>query len=923
MPLYNVNAPNGKVYKFSGPPGLTHAQQKARVLQMDPNAGNPIPVSTVRADRAAAAPTPAPASASTSAPSQPPQQNFMQRLADDFHSFGSGVAQWIPFNAVNRLVAEGAALTGHGTYGQNLQHMNAMQMAAKKAHPYLYGAGAVGGAVGGGAGLVKGVGAIGSALSKAPGILGAAGEGLSGLTTLKEGQTAANAAKLAAGSGAYGATDRALEGGSPGQIAESAAISAPLGPLGAKVADVAGSVIGSLFRPVGEYLTKSQFGHALRTFTTATKEEIDAAMKDYSTATSGTSKKTLFEYLPQADQDRIAQYLLGQKSGAGETARSVAAPLIRARAGNVRSEMKALAEKATAPQQTPVVNSLASDLANSRNSAIVQDLAQGNPVATSATPSPQELALAREAANSPTALTKLKSQESHNIMASHDNQVVAGSVDPLMESNPILIAPGVVSRQEIDPAVRNAIISVAGPLKVTRQPITVRGLTGMIREASSVADNPVTDPNVRATYQAAADHLEQKLAELNPEAANAYSYMKMQRAGKERMREGVTQGLTGRNELTPAQLNASGGLRKSTNIYETPEGQSGLNLGQIQAVKSAFHQTPEIANAETSKLANNLTTQDVLAKNVGNRAAAKIVRGATAQESGLGALSRLRSKLENGGEPDVASAAGNIALALNAGSFPLTRANAVMRLWRGIAMRKSTAEGLANMLFSGDEAQVAKALGLLSNSGRAGREELLNWGKAITAANAGPAATTPLGNTPAPSPAPAPASAPLGNTSAPAPSKKPAMPQAEPSPYSHVLQKVWNSEDPAFLRLLTRQWQRESSHGQTDSNGNPITSPAGAIGAAQVMPATAPEAARFAGIPWNEDAYKHDATYNRILGAAYMAKMLIKYRGNVRRALAAYNDGPSNVDAAIKKADGGDWLAQLPKETRDYVEALQ
>lgn len=91
----------------------------------------------------------------------------------------------------------------------------------------------------------------------------------------------------------------------------------------------------------------------------------------------------------------------------------------------------------------------------------------------------------------------------------------------------------------------------------------------------------------------------------------------------------------------------------------------------------------------------------------------------------------------------------------------------------------------------------------------------------------------------------------------------------------------------------------------------------GAIGIAQVMPDTAREMARELGVPFDEGRYKGDATYNEMLGKAYFAKMLRRFRGDVPRAVAAYNAGPGGVDKAVAK--GVNWRDHLPDETRGYL----
>ena len=101
-------------------------------------------------------------------------------------------------------------------------------------------------------------------------------------------------------------------------------------------------------------------------------------------------------------------------------------------------------------------------------------------------------------------------------------------------------------------------------------------------------------------------------------------------------------------------------------------------------------------------------------------------------------------------------------------------------------------------------------------------------------------------------------------------------------------------------------------------NGKPVTSPKGAVGAAQVMEATGPEAATLAGLPWNRDKWLHDEAYNTAIGKAYFKKQLHDNNGDLGKAYAAYNAGPGALKAAIEQP-GDDWLAQLPSETQKYV----
>lgn len=104
-------------------------------------------------------------------------------------------------------------------------------------------------------------------------------------------------------------------------------------------------------------------------------------------------------------------------------------------------------------------------------------------------------------------------------------------------------------------------------------------------------------------------------------------------------------------------------------------------------------------------------------------------------------------------------------------------------------------------------------------------------------------------------------------------------------------------------------------------------SPKGAIGAAQIMPGTAPEAAKLAGLPYDAERLKTDQAYNEALGKAYLNKQLETFGGDTKKALAAYNMGPGNAQkgtgvAGLVAKWGDDWLSHAPKETQNYVAAI-
>lgn len=120
---------------------------------------------------------------------------------------------------------------------------------------------------------------------------------------------------------------------------------------------------------------------------------------------------------------------------------------------------------------------------------------------------------------------------------------------------------------------------------------------------------------------------------------------------------------------------------------------------------------------------------------------------------------------------------------------------------------------------------------------------------------------------------------------------------------------------------------QESGTSQFNKDGTVKTSSAGAIGIAQVMPGTGPEAAKLAGLPWDPEKFKTDPAYNKALGRAYFEKQLDTFGGDVPKALAAYNMGPGsaakgNGVAGLVAKYGDNWLAHAPGETKNYVTSI-
>ena len=94
---------------------------------------------------------------------------------------------------------------------------------------------------------------------------------------------------------------------------------------------------------------------------------------------------------------------------------------------------------------------------------------------------------------------------------------------------------------------------------------------------------------------------------------------------------------------------------------------------------------------------------------------------------------------------------------------------------------------------------------------------------------------------------------------------------------------------------FSKMVQQESKGKQFDQTGAPLTSSAGAVCAAQLLPSTAQYAAGKAGIAWDANKFQTDMDYNIKLGGAYYSQLLKQFDNNPTLATAAYNaTGPGN-----------------------------
>ena len=433
----------------------------------------------------------------------------------------------------------------------------------------------------------------------------------------------------------------------------------------------------------------------------------------------------------------------------------------------------------------------------------------------------------------------------------------------------------------------------------------------------------------------------------------AYGQMVDTFAAQSRMMEGFETAASGRriSETSDDQL------RKS---LTSPEGKLGMQAGELFRLREAAGNRTSGAVALSRDLASggrltrpastegDAALPGTVTENLGDRASAGLREAA---ESEYAVLERMLqagkvdvSKLEPGALDNPATIAygaflGN-ALASTKARFV---ANIMSRIGGGFNER--TAANVTELLFSRDPAKTSQALRALERVGLSERASAammrdalprsLAIGQLAGGATVEDAAQAPTPETVRQEPMQQgqPESVnqamegPLNNGANLEGIANPGgyVPmQGVPDPnskYANQLSQVYSAETPAFQDLIERQFQQESRNRQLDDSGRPITSSAGAIGIAQVMPATAPEAAQMAGVPFDEQAYLTDASYNKLLGVAYMSNMLSRYDGDVRKALAAYNAGPGRLNSAIRR-DPQNWLRLMPDETKKYVQKL-
>jgi len=135
------------------------------------------------------------------------------------------------------------------------------------------------------------------------------------------------------------------------------------------------------------------------------------------------------------------------------------------------------------------------------------------------------------------------------------------------------------------------------------------------------------------------------------------------------------------------------------------------------------------------------------------------------------------------------------------------------------------------------------------------------------------------------------------------------MQQRAPQPQGPV------APDQTFQRMV----QAESGGQQYNPQGGILTSPKGALGAAQIMPATAAQPGYGIAPATAEEIATKEG--NLAFGQRYHQGMLKQFGGDQEKAVAAYNAGPGRVQQAVARAEkeGGTWKDYIPAETKTYL----
>lgn len=952
MPTYAIKAPNGKTYQIDGPPGASDDVVRAQVLKQFPDAaGSPAPAAPAPAankgpmfpgltsqkamqtyttarealqKRIAALPPEAQAKGLRRFDSDPRMQairqaaglaplrtrqeeisdiarrNLAEREAkrkaagfaptsDREASVGAGTARNFFFSAPEYIEAAARRyLPGGKSQGRDFtEELNIVraetdqQMQRSKGGNVVgtvTGALATGGPVGG---LVKSAGAK-LATSGAP-IIAKAGNILQGLATLKKGQKAANVAKLAVAGAAGGGAQALGEGSDVGQGALYGA-AAPLALVGG-----AKGLQGVL--KISRQATRRFSPSITKAIQEVVKESPDALAARHAQISGQVGENVpLVAALNDQDFDAVSKRLLKTSPDA-----------VRVAKGHVGKYIRGFMDR-----MLQHVNN-AGKLGDAQNTSI-GELAQLR------TDTADDIM--RPIANQQIDLTQLPLDDLERQMTRQIGGRIAGLAPKINEAlkdlHPDDLAGMGLDASDIANA-RKLMTDWGMGKPVTATVKEMDSLRRALNAAggSSQASNPANAMAFRNAAKAIADHV-------SKETGGVYGQMVDTYAAHSRMMEGFETAAAGKRLTDIADDNLRNNLR-------TAEGRVGMKAGELfrqreavtgrpsQAISAAKDFAAQGRLTRPASLEPGAAQPGTVTENLGDQAAAGLADASQGETQVLGRMldtEKLQALTKN--EDGVLSPEEIAYGAMLSGSMALTKArfasNILNKILGSNKFSPKVAENLADMLYSGDSALTQKAMNALRKVGYTDQaiSKMMSNALAIGIAGGGEGAPNKPGEQ-VPDPMPEDLGGDQENQA------EDMAPQEESdSPYSAQLQDIYDNESPELLDLVDRVEQQESGGDQS------AVSSAGAVGVMQVMPDTAPEAAKLAGVKWDPQAYRTDANYNRLLGIAYLSEMLRRYDGDVEKALAAYNAGPGSVENALA-TNGDNWLGALPPETQDYV----
>ncbi|MCP3099213.1 transglycosylase SLT domain-containing protein [Myxococcus sp. K15C18031901] len=151
-------------------------------------------------------------------------------------------------------------------------------------------------------------------------------------------------------------------------------------------------------------------------------------------------------------------------------------------------------------------------------------------------------------------------------------------------------------------------------------------------------------------------------------------------------------------------------------------------------------------------------------------------------------------------------------------------------------------------------------------------------------------------------------------------------------PLNAASRPVWEATWPLAYRKVIQRYARVSRVDpdlmqgliREESRFRPeARSATGALGLAQLMPATARQVASALKLSEVSESSLLQPAQNVRLGAAYLGQLLARFGGNKAYAVAAYNAGPGAVDRwrqALPEAELDEWVEHIAfDETREYV----